>query len=299
MIDEIKKIIILGHSGFIGSYLMNFFQKHSHIVEIVGYSSPSLDLTDSHHVLELAGIFDLQTAVIMCSGIKKQFGDNLEIFSKNVKMVENICAILHDKPVCRFLYFSSAEVYGDAIHNTNISEDTPINPTTYYGIAKYTSERLLQKVIASQKDSSLLILRPPLVYGPCDTSRGYGPAGFVWSAINKEEIKLWGDGSELREFIFIYDLVKIVCNMTFNNYNGVLNVASGRSYTFQDILKILLDIVDFKFQINSCPRTKRKVDHIYSNKVLMQLLPDFVFTSLDEGVKYTLDAEFKKLNGIK
>lgn len=295
--SDIRRVLILGHTGFIGGHLTTYFRNQSPEIELIGLSTPLLDLTDEKQVIGLADLFDLNTAVIMCSGIKKQLGDNLEIFSQNINMVINVCNILKDRPVRRFVYFSSAEVYGDDTHNTNITEDTPVNPSSYYGIAKYTSGRLLQKVISLKEGSSLLILCPPLVYGPGDKSRGYGPSGFVWASIKRENITLWGDGSELREFIFIDDLVRLVHHLTFHNYYGIVNVASGRSYTFKNILEIISEIVSHDLLINSRSRTKMKVDHKFSNKLLLELLPDFFFTSLEDGIKQTFYTEYKEATG--
>ena len=50
-----------------------------------------------------------------------------------------------------FHFFSSSAVYGEDIHNTHITEETPVCPTSYYGLAKYTAERLYAKTIGSQK----------------------------------------------------------------------------------------------------------------------------------------------------
>lgn len=294
---DIRRVVILGHTGFIGGHLLKHFRSQSPEIEIVGFSAPSLDLTKTEEVAGLTDFFDLETAVIMCSGIKKQLGDNLEIFLQNLTMTANLCHLLQDRPVRRFVYFSSAAVYGEDIHNTNITEETPINPTSFYGTAKYASERLLQKVIRSHKGTSLLILRPPLVYGPGDRSRGYGPSGFVWAALNREKILLWGDGSEQREFIFVEDLVKAVHGLTLHNYSGVVNVASGKSYSFKDVLRIISRLSPFELQVSSRPRTKEKVDCGFSNGLLVELLPGICFTSLEEGIKRTFEAECVAKNG--
>lgn len=290
---NIRRVLILGHTGFIGSSLMRCFANHSTEVEVVGRSLPTVDLTKEREVATLVELFDLNTAVIMCAAIKKQLGDSLEIFSQNLQMVVNLCHLLQDRPVRRFVYFSSAAVYGEDLHNTNITEKTPVRPTSYYGIGKYTCERLLSKIIGAQADSSLLVLRPPLVYGPGDRSKGYGPSGFGWAAANGREITLWGDGSEHREFIFVEDLAKIVRRLTFHEYDGVVNVASGKSYTFKDALEIVFHLAPSGPQIGSRPRTKEKVDHGFNNKLLVELLPDVSFTTLEEGIKRTFDAEYR------
>ncbi|MBC8232341.1 NAD(P)-dependent oxidoreductase [bacterium] len=289
----IQRVLILGHSGYIGSHLYRFLLEKHPGVEVIGQSFPPLDLTKEDEAMSLSDLFDLNTAVIMCSAIKKQYGDSLDIFLQNMAMVTNVCRLLQKRPVRRFVYFSSAEVYGESVHNTNITEETPVQPSSYYGIAKYTSEGLFRKVFERQEDSSLLILRPTLVYGPGEQGTFYGPSGFVRTALSGNPIILWGDGEELREFVYIDDLVGSVIRLTFHEYDGVVNIVSGQSHTFKEALEIISRLMPFAIQTSSRPRTRSKVDQAYSNKLLTKLLPDIFFCSLEEGIKHVFDAEYQ------
>jgi len=287
--ESLQRIVILGHTGFIGECLWTYFRQHSPGIEMIGCSFPTIDLTNDEQVRSLASLFDINTVIIFCSGIKKQLGDSLEIFSQNIAMTVNVCAILNEHPVKRLVYFSSAEVYGEESSNLIISEKTPINPSSYYGIAKYASERLLQNVFRGLPDSSLLVVRPPLVYGPGDRSKGYGPTGFSWAAAKREAITLWGEGDELREFVFVEDLARAVYGLTFHNYSGVVNIVTGQSHTYHDILKILTFLAPFEVIMNTKPRTKPKVDYRFQNDLLTCLVPTLAFAKLEEGVKQTFD----------
>lgn len=288
---DIKCILILGHSGFIGSHLEKYFHSLSPEIEVVGRSLPTVDLTKKEDIVKLSDLFNLETAVIMCAAIKRQFGDNLGTFSQNLSMSINLCRLLEECPVRRFVFFSSAAVYGEDVHNMNITEQTPVHPTSYYGMAKYISECLLRKAIERQEQSSLLILRPPLIYGPGEPGETYGPVKFIKAALNKEQITLWGDGTERRDFIFIEDIVKIVYHLTFHEYVGVVNIASGKSYTFKDAIEIVSSFISDELKIISRPRTKKKVDNEFCNTRFANLLKDFSFVSLDEGIKRTFETE--------
>ncbi len=286
---EISRIVILGHTGFIGSHLMKTFVSQLPNVETIGLASSCHDLTKESDVEAISNYFDMGTLVVMCAGIKKQYGDSIDTFSKNLKMATNLCRVLDRKPVRRFIFFSTADVYGEDVNNMGITEETPVNPVSYYGMAKYTSECLFRKT--KKQESSLLILRPPLVYGPGDPGKIYGPVGFIKAAVNNEPITIWGDGAELRESVFIEDLADIVRQLAFCDYDGVVNTVSGQSHTFRDMLEMISGMVPYKLQIASRPRTKKKVDNVYYNKLLLTLLPDFTFTSLEEGIRQTFDAE--------
>jgi len=296
--NEIRHIVILGHTGFIGSRLTAFFRQQFPELRISGRSYPEFDLTKKDHASTLSELFDLNTGVIMCAAIKRQIGDSVDIFAQNLSMITNLCSVINNYPVRRLVYFSSAAVYGEDIHNDSIIEDTVIFPTSYYGVAKYASECLLRMVLSSRIPDALLILRPPLIYGPNDPSGTYGPAGFVKAALHREKITLWGDGNEQREFIFIEDMVKIVCRLFFHPYSGVVNIASGRSYTFKDVLDIITRIAPNVLHVDSRQRTKQKVDNGFNNMRLKELMPDLIFTDIEEGIKQTYEAGYKGYQDI-
>ena len=57
----------------------------------------------------------------------------------------------------------------------------------------------------------LLILRPSIVYGPGENIIAGSPSGFLKQIMNKKKkISLWGDGSEIRDFLYIDDLVNVI-----------------------------------------------------------------------------------------
>lgn len=289
--SDIKRIVILGGTGFLGGRLSQHLRQQFPDKEIIGYGSRDVDLTNPQEVSRLSEVFDMTSAVVMCSMIKKHAGDNLETFSRNLAMTINLSRVLERNPVRRFVYLSSAAVYGEDVENIRITEETGVQATSYYGIAKYASECLLRKVIAGQPQSSLLILRPPTIYGPGDRGAVYGPTGFIKKAIAQEPIILWGDGMEQREFIFIDDFLEAASRLLFHEFEGVVNVVSGKSYTFQDVLKIIPGLGFHILEIHSRERTKSKVDHGFSNAMLKKLLPDMRFTPLREGVEKTFYAE--------
>ena len=194
--EKIKRIIIFGDSGYIGGSLKDTLQEKYPDIEILGFSFPEVDLTNNDTYL-LEEYVIPGTIMVMCSGIKKQYGDSLEIFEKNLKMVVNVCKNLLSDNVLRFVFVSSAEVYGEDLDDMSISEETQVAPTSYYGMAKYTSELIIKKSLTDYPNTSFIVLRPALVFGPGEEESFYGPSGFMKAALQIEEILLWGDGSEL------------------------------------------------------------------------------------------------------
>ena len=283
------KVVIVGDTGFIGKNIYQNLINNSKY-EIVGISTNQVNLLDNNSSHILSEIIPSNSVVIMCVGIKKQLGDNLEIFRDNLSIIKNFSeAMIKSKPA-KILFISSTSVYGeDVVYDHSISEETPVQPRTYYGIAKYTAERILKKVCRDNQ-LHLMILRPPLVYGKDDLSMGYGPTRFTYKYVNGEKIILWGNGSEYREFIYIDDVGKIICRLINNNFSGTLNLVSGKSYTYEDVLNKLKKITNSHINIESRKRSKDKVDHHYSNKLIQTILGGFRFTILEEGLNKTYRA---------
>lgn len=295
MSNMFKRIVILGNKGFIGRHLERHFRKNSPNVEVIGKNLPEVDLIKKDAVMAMAQLFDVNTVVILLAAKKRQFGDTMDAFDQNLKIVMNLCLLLQQRPVGRFIFFSSSAVYGEDIHNTSITEETPVCPTSYYGMAKFISERLLWKVLSQQRQSSLLIVRPPTIYGPGDKGETYGPVKFTNAAIKRESITLWGDGSELREFMYIDDIVDIIHRLVFSPFNGVVNIASGISYSFCDVLNILESIAECKLPVKSQLRSKAKVDNVFLNDKLLREIGPYSFTPLLQGIR----ALYNHLNSYK
>ena len=289
MTTPFSRVVILGHTGYIGSHLVRRFAERSPGIEVAGHSLPRIDLTTVEGADMLRGRLGAGTLLIVCAAIKKQLGDTRETLQKNLAIVMNLCRVLEDTPVDRCVFFSSAAVYGEDIQNTNITEATPVCPTSYYGIGKFTAERLLAKSFAA-RPGALLMLRPALVYGPNESGVFYGPSGFLATARERKPITLWGDGTERREFVFIDDLSAAVHDLSLGSASGVLNVVTGRSRTFVDALGIVRELTGDQFEVTSRPRSKAQVDHGFDNRRLLECLPGFAFTSLEDGMRRTFEA---------
>jgi len=280
MINMIKRVVIIGHTGFIGSKIEQALRKNYPQVEIRGLSYPSFDIASEAE--KLKEHFDAETAVIMLAAVKKQFGDSIDHCQKNIAMAVNLCRALQEQPVARVIYFSSAEVYGHFQHQV-ISEETAVQPSSYYGIAKYAAERMLLKAAPQ----NLIILRPPQIYGPGDLPC-YGPSGFLQEARSQEPIVLWGEGEEKREFIFVEDVAALVQKLVFSEHSGILNVTSGVSYSYQEVLEIIkkqLPSSSSSFLVASKPRTSPQADFYFNNQKLKEFFPSFRFTTLSEGIE--------------
>ena len=277
-------LIVLGSSGFIGKKVYSSLKSNEQN-SVIGISSIQVDLLEKDSFIKLSNIFTSESIVIICAGVKKQLGDDIDIFEKNLIIINNLIRVILKSNPKKIIFISSASVYGEDIqHENRINESTPVMNRSYYGMAKSISELLLDKACKDAK-TELIILRPPLIYGDGDKSLGYGPTGFLRKALDGDEITMWGDGTELREFIYINDVVDIIKKLINSEFNGVLNLVSGISYNYLDILRILRDTLNLDLKVSSRIRSKEKVDQVFSNERVKNVTHDFCFTSLEFGIK--------------
>ena len=291
---SIRRVLILGHSGFVGANLERSLRANAGL-EVVGLSLGDVDLTAPRDAASLARYFEPDTAVVMCSAIKRQAGDTRENYLKNVSMAANLSAVLEARPVGRFLYFSSTAVYGEDVHNEAITEKTSVCPTSYYGMAKYAAERLLLKAAENRTPSPLVVLRPPTIYGADEPGRPYGPMGFLRAALAHDPVTLWGDGSEKREFLFVDDACAAVRLLLDHPFTGVLNLVSGKSVTFKDIIAEI-SLVGPSLKTASRARTKAMADHSFDNSLLRSLFPELRLTPLREGLKTVRESKLASVS---
>lgn len=282
---ELKKVVIIGATGFIGRSVLKKIQKVSNPSDYLSYIAfPSVDLTTRVDNKYLSEFIPLGSTVIIAAGIKRQIADTLDSVCKNVLIITNLCEMLSRRKVRKVIYLSSAAVYGESCQYTRITEENSLLPSSYYGIAKRCSEDLLLKVAYDYGFESTIILRPTLIYGLGDTSNAYGPSGFFAAARENRPIGLWGDGLELRDFVFVDDVTDVILHFLRLDTSGVFNLCTGKSRSFMDIVRALQR--DFpKLSFESRERTKPQIDQIYAPARLLRLLPaDFQFTSLEDGL---------------
>jgi len=288
-----QKIVILGGSGYIGRELSGFIKLVKPEADIIALSSRDIDLTDCKAGEYLDEILDEQTILYICAGIKKQLGDNLTTFRKNISITQNILESKRISQCKKTIFLSSAEVYGENINSLKISETTPCLPSSYYGLSKKSSEELFELVYKKTGGKGLILARMPLVYGPRESQNIYGPSGFAANARVGQTQTLWGDGTEKRNFLFVDDLIQVLFFVGNSEFQGVVNIANSTSNTFQDIIEILTE-VNFNLTINQKVRTKSKVDQGYDISRLKKIFQGYKPHSLKEGIEKVLS-----IKGVK
>ncbi len=289
------KLIILGHSGFIGQHIVRQAKNRLPQLQIVGVSSQQINLEENENAKTFAEMLDRDTVLIVASAIKKQLGDNLDTYQKNINIALNVAKAISISPVKHVIYISSSAVYGENEDNLMIDETTALNPSGLYGLGKVTVESIFSHVVKNLSASTCLtILRPPLVYGANDKSLSYGPTSFLSNALQGNSIAIWGDGSELREFLFVEDLANLIAEIVKNPINAVLNPCAGVKHCYQDIVSWLNDQPIQPLTIETRQRNRQKVNLAFENANIRSILPEFEFTPLHRGLSSTWEHMIKE-----
>ena len=278
-----KKInyIVLGNTGFIGKNLENYLLRKKKIVK--GFASKKINLLIKAKALKLSKFINSKTIIFFLSFNKNQKNATVEDLQKNLLLTKNFLEVLNKNKPKSVLFFSSQSIYGENTNNTNTTEKTLPDPTSFYGIAKYTAERMMTKYCLEKK-IPLIIVRIPRVYGLGDNVNNYGPMKFTDFFKKKKTLTLWGDGSEKRDYLYIDDLNEILLKLIKKNFTGLVNICSGTAHSFLQIIKHIESLTKQRYKLKKRRRSRPKVDHIMNNKFLKQIIGDYKFTSLKSGL---------------
>jgi UDP-glucose 4-epimerase len=283
-------VVILGHTGFIGRPLLECLQRCTEST-VFGYSTSVVDLRNPKSLEVLDGVVDEQTIVVMCAGLtpNQVKPDTVEMFEANLAMVVNVARYLQEHRVGKCIYLSGVAVYGRRIHSLSITEDSPIIPDTYYGAAQFAGECVLQNQ-AAHTGMPLLVLRPCRVFGPGDIHADYGPSGFIKSILAERALYLRGDGTELRGYLYIKDIVRLICDLGFSNACGVYNLATGRSHSPLEVIEHLREIVPYELDVRHPPAPGYGWNQGFDIAKLSKALPGLHFTDLGQSLRETYEA---------
>jgi UDP-glucose 4-epimerase len=282
-----RRVVILGSSGTIGRVLSEQFSRRNDI-EVLGYTSSSCNLLEPEESQKVFSGLTKDDAVIMLSTINRLNENSLSSMKKNIEMAENVSRFLQRYPVGHFIFFSTIDVYGVNLNDDEIiTEKTLPDPDDYYALSKLSSEYLLKKSCL-KNNIPLLILRLAGVYGPDDHGRSTVSI-LLNGAKQTKKVQVAGQGDSMRDFVFIGDMYKIVCSAMRATSAGLLNVATGRSYS---ILQALPFSFDVSFVPDSSKNTEKRVKNlIFDTSAMKRCFPDLTLTDLREGLSLYLSGQ--------
>lgn len=281
----IPRVVILGASGHIGRSIEKALVREG--AEVIGHSSRTLDLTRPEALSIIDAIVDPDAVLVFAAALTPDRGQNIGTLMTNLAMAANVGQYLETHPVGRCVYLSSDAVYG--FEDNPVTEATPPAPASYYALAKYAAERLLE-CVAAARGVSLLCLRVTAVFGPGDPHSAYGPNAFARSLARERALQLFGDGEEERDHIYVEDVARLVTELIRARASGLLNLATGESRPFRDVAKTMCDLVPYDATVSTVPRRGLITHRRYDTTRLQAAVPGFRFTLFEVALRETLQA---------
>jgi len=313
---EGKNVLITGGLGFLGSSLALRIIESGARVTVVD----NLNQMYGGNIFNLSGatdrvnivINDIRNIEIMTPLIEKSdiifhlaaqvsYIDSLNIPNEdldlNAKATLNIlecCRKLN--PKIKVVFSSSRMIYGKS-EQCPVTESCSTNPLSLYGIHKLTSEKYLQMYYKDFGiESTILRLTNP--YGPRQQIKHskYSLVGwFIRQAIEGNVIKIFGEGEQLRDYIYVDDIINAMlkCAAAPDAVGEVINVGSGKSIRFCDMVNSVIECVDFgRMEFVPWPNNYEKIEtgdvsfDISKLKSITSWQPEI---SLEEGIKRTYE----------
>ncbi|MBV9578170.1 MAG: NAD(P)-dependent oxidoreductase [Chloroflexi bacterium] len=278
-------VIVLGHSGFIGKPLTALLQQRGAATH--GFSSREIDLRDATALGKLDALMGEETTVFVCAALTPDRGATIDACLDHLTMTGNLARYLAQHSARKVVFVSSDAVY--PMVEALVDEDTLTGPSGAYAVAKYTSERLIE-MGAAGRNVPLLIVRPTAVFGPGDTHNSYGPNRFVRTAVADHSVRLFGQGEEQRDHLYLDDLTRILYDLGASEVIGVLNIATGTSRSFGSIVETLKTLAPEPFEVVNAPRGGEVTHRRFDIRRLSAAVPDLSFTPFEDALKATVTA---------
>jgi len=261
------KILITGGNGYIGSHLINYYlEKGNHGVASLDIGSSdsnytndyhSIDITDNYKLSNLTNHYDI---IIHCAGspsVPLSVKEPLLDFKINLEGTLNMLEFSRKKE-CKFILLSSVSVF-DYFNRLPLNENSIKKPTSPYGAAKLAAEAYCQAFFRTY-NMDTRIVRIFNTYGPGMKHL------FISDMINKindskDKIMIGGSGNQIRDYVYIKDLVKAIDIIINKGEPGEdYNICSGEKITLINITKILLEKMNREYLEINCDGKSYKGD---------------------------------------
>ena len=276
-----RNVLIIGKNSYVGEFLCQHFSAKGADVVAVGSSDCNfLDSSPVHKLFKSLG--EKPFAIIFLAVVNKNVENSYSAFLNNVQMAWNLVSGARDANFESVVYFSSVDVYGRA-PKLPMSETTPLDPDTWYGLSKSTSEWIVREELGSKFPTCLL--RIPGIFGHSRNDRSV--IGRLIATIRKEgKVYIHGNGKLLRDYVFAPDLCRVVERLVMCKASGTFNVATGTSVSLLQILEAIRKALGIDFEIVHLPtNAERSFDMRYDISRLSAAIGNFDFSPLSAGIR--------------
>lgn len=256
--------LITGGAGFIGSNFIEFLYKKEPKVKIrvldkLTYSGNIENLnpfrTKSNFEFIHGDICDVKTVNQVIEGVDvvinfaaevavdRSINDSVNFLQTNVIGVYTLLnSLMRQQKLKRFIHISTDEVYGH-IFQGSFTERSELKPRNPYAASKCGGDRLAYSFFETY-GLPIVIIRASNNYGPRAYLEKVIPL-FITNLINGHEIPIYGEGKQVRDWMFVEDHCRAIYMLIDNGINGeVYNVGGNQEYTNKELAKKILMLMN-------------------------------------------------------
>jgi len=293
---EVKKYLVVGRAGFIGSNLTNKLIKLGHRIIVLDNLStgkaenvnPKAKFikADIKNLKQISPYFKNVDGVFLLAALPRvQYSIDYPIKTNrnNIEGVLNVLIASQKNKVKRVVYSSSSSIYGDN-DNLPLKENFNPNPLSPYGLQKYVGEEYC-KLFSYIYDLETVSLRYFNVYGPnADDKGAYALviSKFIKQFKQNKPLTITGDGNQTRDFTHVYDVVKaniLAMNSKKVGRGETINIGGGNNYSVNKLAKMISKNVKY-----IDPRTE-PYDNLADISLAKKLLNWQPKIKLEKGIK--------------
>ena len=307
-----KKIVVLGAGGFIGSHLVKRLKKEGHYVIGADIKYPDFSETQADNFL----IGDLRNFDFVNQVIENDVDElyqlaadmggagyiftglnDANVMHNSAQINLNVAKIAVDKKVKALFYSSSACMYPEYNQmdpdNPKCAENTayPALPDSEYGWEKLFSERLY---LSFKRNYGLnaKIARFHNIYGEegaWNNGKEKAPAALcrkVVEANHEGEVEIWGDGQQTRSFLYIEDCLDAVLKLTRSEFSGPYNIGSEEMISINDFAQLIAKVGQKSILIKNIDGPTGVRGRCSDNRLIIEDLKWEPSVNLEKGISF-------------
>lgn len=309
-----KTILITGGAGFIGGHLFETLVKENNFVYIIdnfndyyegkeeNFKEISNELTEEQDYKLIRGnlvdedvfnAIDKDIDVIFHlaaqAGVRYSLKHAAAVSHNNITSMVNVLEYASEKDIKKVIYASSSSIYGNPVY-TPVDEGHPKNPISPYAVSKLACE-IYCDLYYREYGIGTTSCRFYTVYGP----RGRPDMAirkFFNLMLNDQQITIYGDGSQLRDFTFVSDIVNglILAAESKEAEGEAFNLGVSDPISVNDLVNKMYSIAEKEKNLNFIEKQKGDVDVTYSDtKKANKLIKYYPKVTIDEGLRRTFD----------
>ncbi|NWK57060.1 NAD-dependent epimerase/dehydratase family protein [Verrucomicrobiaceae bacterium N1E253] len=298
-------ILITGGAGFIGSHIVEHFQGKADTIRVLdnlrtgyrhnldGFDCEFIEgsITDRALVKQAMQGIDYVFHLAAMVSVPESMSKISECVDINVNGLINVLEEASEAGVKKLVFASSAANYGDNPTVPKVETMYP-EPKSPYAITKLDGEYYLE-MFRSEGKLETASIRFFNVFGPRQDPKGAYAAAvpiFIEKAVKSEDITVFGDGEQTRDFIYVKDIVgALVFAVTTDGVHGTFNAGYGGQITINDLANNILESAGTSSQLLHGPERAGDVKHSRASSDKLRAAGWKPQHTLEEGLEATFE----------